>query len=84
MLRRLVVRSGRLLPEDLSIIHCPVVLTALMEDELLPDVPGQLPAVVRQIPDARLCLLHGQGHPMMWSHSDQFRAVCDLFLDGRL
>jgi valacyclovir hydrolase len=84
MLCDLARRGGRLLPDDLHDVACPVLLTALLEDELLPDVGKQLPALAQQIPDSRLLLLHGSGHPLMWSHPNQFRAVCDLFLQGKL
>ncbi len=84
MLRRLARHGGRMVPEALGLIACPVLLTALLDDELLPDVAGQLPEMACQIPDTRLVLAKGGGHPMMWSHARQFRTVCDAFLAGNL
>jgi valacyclovir hydrolase len=81
MLRRLADRGGRMAPESLNEIRCPVLLTATLDDSLLPDVGHQLADMAQQIPDARVYLVRGGDHPLMWSRADAFRRVCDLFLN---
>ncbi len=81
MLHRLAERGGRMAPERMSEILCPVLLTASFDDPLLPDVGHQLSDMGQQIPNARVYLTKGGDHPLMWSRSTEFRRVCDLFLD---
>ncbi len=81
MLRRLADRGGRLAPEALDTIRCPVLFTATLDDEMLPSVEKQIPAMAQQIPDARVYLTKGGGHPLMWSRAEEFRTVCNLFLE---
>jgi valacyclovir hydrolase len=81
MLHRLADRGGRMAPEDLGRITCPVLLTAALDDALLPDPGRQLTEMAGQIPDTRVYLTKGSGHPLMWSRAGEFRRVCDLFLE---
>jgi valacyclovir hydrolase len=81
MLHRLADRGGRMAPEELDKIPCPVLLTATLDDALLPGVGRQLPDMARQIPDARVYLTKGGDHPLMWSRAAEFRRVCDLFME---
>lgn len=61
-------------------VACPTLLTASLADPLLPDVAGQLPAMARAIPGARLTLADAGDHPLMWSRPELFRAAADAFL----
>jgi valacyclovir hydrolase len=81
LLLRIADLGDRLAPEALEAIQCPVLLTATLDDDMLPNVAGQIPSMAQQIPDARLYLTKGGGHPLMWSRPEEFRAVCDLFLE---
>ncbi len=80
LLLRIADRGGRLAPPSLETIAAPVLFTATLDDTLLPNVAAQLGSMTERIPDARLYLTKGGGHPLMWSKPDEFRAVCDLFL----
>ena len=80
-LLRIADLGGRLAPEALETIQCPVLFTATLDDDMLPDVAGQIPSMAQRIPDARIYLTKGGGHPLMWSRPEEFRAICDLFLE---
>jgi len=80
LLLRLADLDGRLAPEALETIGCPVLFTATLDDDSLPDVAVQVPSMAQRVPDARVYLTHGGAHPLMWSRPDEFRAVCELFL----
>jgi len=80
LLLRIADVGGQLAPEALETIRCPVLFTATLDDELLPNVAGQLSSMAQRMPDARVYLTRGGGHPLMWSRPEEFRAVCDLFL----
>jgi valacyclovir hydrolase len=67
----------------LNQIQCPVLLTASLEDPLLPEVCKQLMSMSRQIPNSRSFLTSDGDHPFMWSRPEEFRHVCDYFL-GRV
>jgi pimeloyl-ACP methyl ester carboxylesterase len=60
---------------------CPVLLTASLADDALPDVGKQLCAMVQALPRASLFLADAGGHPLMWSRPEVFRPVADAFLD---
>jgi len=80
LLLRMADLGGRLAPEALDAIRCPVLLSATLDDDSLPDVAGQLPSMAQRIPDARVFLTKGGAHPLMWSRPEEFRAACDAFL----
>jgi valacyclovir hydrolase len=61
-------------------INCPVLLTASLEDSMLPNVCKQLMSMSRQIPNSRSFLTGDGDHPLMWSRPEDFRHVCDYFL----
>ncbi|MBN1250073.1 MAG: alpha/beta hydrolase, partial [Anaerolineae bacterium] len=80
LMLRIAGRGGRLAPENLTAITAPVLFTATLDDTMLPQVAQQLTSMTQRIPDARLYLTKGGGHPLMWSKPDEFREVCDVFL----
>jgi len=82
MLNRQADAGGRLLDERLQEITCPVLITASLEDPLLPDVARQSAEMANIIPDARLYLSNKGQHPFMWSNPGEFRYICDWFLKG--
>jgi valacyclovir hydrolase len=84
MLHRLADRGGRMAPEVLDDILCPVLLTATLDDTMLPNVGHQLVDMARLIRNARVYLTKGGDHPLMWSQAGEFRRVCDLFLHERV
>lgn len=69
---------------DLKRLSCPVLLTGSLSDRLMPDLPGQMLAMARQIPDCRLYVATGGGHPFMWTRPEEFRRVVDFFLETAL
>ncbi len=69
---------GGRLPE----VRCPVLLTASLADDVLPDVATQVLGMARQIPECHLYLSPAGGHPLMWSRPEAFRAAADCFLQA--
>ncbi len=65
-------------------IRCPVLLSASLEDESLPQVEAQLHAMAEQIRAARLYLAQTGGHPLMWSRPEEFQREADQFLASLL
>jgi valacyclovir hydrolase len=61
-------------------IQCPVLLSASLEDESLPEVEAQVHAMARQISTRRLYLAEQGSHPLMWSRRDEFRREADDFI----
>ncbi|MBD3305798.1 alpha/beta fold hydrolase [candidate division KSB3 bacterium] len=64
----------------LTAIRCPVLLTASLRDNSLPDVANQMCRMAAQIPDSRLFLVNGGAHPLMWSRREDFLCVSEYFL----
>ncbi len=81
MIRRFSMQGGDQFRGRLAEIHCPVLLTASLSDELLPDVDWQISQMLRQIPKSQAYLCREGGHPLMWSQPDRFRQAADSFLD---
>ncbi len=67
-------------PHGLSGIRCPVLLTASLDDPLLPGVSEQIPHMAREIENSRVFLVSHGDHPLMWSRPDEFRAITHWFL----
>jgi pimeloyl-ACP methyl ester carboxylesterase len=77
---RLAARGGDWFGDQLAAIRCPVLFTASLRDEALPDVGAQLCAMARQIPHSRVFLVDAGGHPLMWRRAEDFWRVVDCFL----
>jgi pimeloyl-ACP methyl ester carboxylesterase len=81
MLLRFVKKTGGYWAKDrLGEITCPVLLTASLEDPLLPKVGKQIMSMSKQLPNSRAFLTGGGEHPLMWSRPEDFRKVVDYFL----
>ncbi len=65
-------------------IRCPVLLSASLEDENLPQMEAQLRAMAEQIWASRVYLAPTGGHPLMWSRPDEFQREADPFLASLL
>ena len=61
-------------------VRCPVLLTASLADEMLPDPGSQLEHMLRQMPQGRGVLFPSGSHPLMWSRPADFRWAADAFL----
>ena len=61
-------------------IRCPVLLSASLEDEMLPEVETQIRAMSAQIEGSQVYLAQKGSHPLMWNRPDEFRRVADGFL----
>jgi valacyclovir hydrolase len=69
------VLSGRL-----GAVRCPVLFTASIRDEVLPDLDSQILGMVRETAGGRLVLTDRGTHPLMWSRPNEFRWAADCFL----
>ncbi len=65
-------------------IRCPVLLSASLEDENLPQVEAQLRSMAGQIGASRVYLAQTGGHPLMWNRPDEFQREADHFLENLL
>ncbi len=81
LLLELADRGGQLLDSRLERIRCPVLFTASLRDEVLPDVERQVRAMARQVADSRVFFSDEGTHPLMWSRPQEFRRAADRFLD---
>jgi pimeloyl-ACP methyl ester carboxylesterase len=72
--------GGDMFGGALSKITCPVLFTASLADELLPDCGSQILAMLAQVQGSRAFLLREGAHPLMWSRPRQFRGAALAFL----
>lgn len=79
LLLRLADQDGRWFDSRLDTIACPVLLTASLGDDLIPDAGAQLLELGRRLPAGRVYFHHSGGHPLMWSQPDTFRRLADWF-----
>ena len=82
LLLRLAARGGDYFGGRLRQIQCPVLFTASLHDDLLPEVGPQLCAMVEQVNDSRLFLVREGTHPLMWSRPGDFRRAATCFLNA--
>ena len=81
LMRRLAAAGGvDVLQGRLGHVGCPVLLTASLRDEILPDLDAQLLEMVRATAGSRLVLMDRGTHPLMWSRPNEFRWAADCFL----
>ena len=80
LLLRFGERGGKWFDGRLSRIQCPVLFTASLADDLLPDVGAQVCHMAMEVKDSRVFFTNTGGHPLMWSRPVVFRAVADCFL----
>jgi valacyclovir hydrolase len=65
-------------------IRCPVLLTASLCDQSLPDVGRQACTMAEKIPTSRLLLVNKGDHPLMWSQREDFLHLSEYFLKRAL
>ena len=64
----------------LSEVRCPVLFTASLKDNVLPDVEQQICRMAQQISGSRVFFVNDGSHPMMWSRREDFLYVSQVFL----
>lgn len=82
MLTRFAGLGGDPFAGRLPDVQCPVLLTASVTDELLPDAMRQVRHMVRQIPRGRALFFAGGSHPSIWSRAADFRRAASSFLSS--
>jgi pimeloyl-ACP methyl ester carboxylesterase len=80
LLLRIAEGSGDWAGGRLKAISCPVLLTASLRDQSLPDVREQIGHMVEQIPKGTAFLVNEGDHPFMWSNPEYFRRMSNCFL----
>ncbi len=80
LMLRLADEDGRFFRQDLAGIRCPVLFTASLTDDLIPDAGEAALRMARQIPDSQVFLVNAGSHPLMGSRPVEFRAAADSFL----
>jgi pimeloyl-ACP methyl ester carboxylesterase len=61
-------------------ITCPTLFSASLSDTLLPNIGVEVVSMAAQVTGSQAFLYQGGSHPLMFSATDIFRAVADLFL----
>ncbi len=84
LMLRFGAAGGRWFDGRLGEIECPVLLTASLTDDMLPDVSAQVCHMAMEIADSRVFFSRSGGHPLMWSRPEMFRDVADCFLKSLL
>ena len=80
LLLRLAQRGGDWFGGRLGEVRCPVLFTASLRDDALPDVAQQVCGMARQVCGSRVFFASEGGHPLMWSHPEDLRRAVDCFL----
>ncbi len=75
-------RSGDLFEGRLKEIACPVLFTASLLDDLIPDIGGQVLKMAAQVGSSQVFFANQGGHPLMWSSPSLFRRISDFFIDN--
>jgi pimeloyl-ACP methyl ester carboxylesterase len=82
MIRRFAATGGDWFNGRLAEIQCPVLFSASLRDELLLDVGRQVCQMALQVKDSQVFLTSEGGHPLMWSHGEEFRRAADCFFSA--
>jgi valacyclovir hydrolase len=65
--------------DSLEEVECPVLLTALEEDDMIPRAADKIKLVHDLLPNSELHVFHKGKHPAMLSHKKRYRKlVCDF------
>ncbi len=64
----------------LAEIKCLVLLMGSLADDLMPNLPAQIIAVARQIPECSVYFCATGAHALMWTRPEHFRRAADCFL----
>ena len=81
MIRSVVDGGGRCCSARLQDIGCPVLLTYAEGDSFIPDAAAVAEETAAGIPDCRLLLEPGGGHPLIWTKPAAFYGAADGFLN---
>lgn len=86
-LRRIADRGGYEVPDFvLNSIPCPVLLSGSLHDAFTPGLAQEFARISALVPDCGIHLAgesghpYGEEHPWMWTASDSFRQIADIFL----
>ncbi len=82
LLRDFARYGGHMYSGRLAQITCPVLFTASLSDQMLPDVGPQTLQMVSQVPRSQVFLTQDGDHPLMWSRPNEFRRVAGSFLEA--
>lgn len=83
-LLRFVENDGNPFKGRLKNIRCPVLLTASLNDGLVPGLENHALQMAKRIRDCRAFLVSTEDHPLMWNRPDEFRRISRTFLAGHL
>jgi pimeloyl-ACP methyl ester carboxylesterase len=80
LLLRLANRGGDWLRGRLPQVRCPVLFTASLRDQLVPNAAADCARMAARLPGSEVFLVNAGWHPLMWSQPTAFRRVVDGFL----
>lgn len=66
----------------LNQIKCPVLFIGSLNDEFISNIGESMMRMTSQIEDSRLVLLNKGGHPAIWTCSDEFRQMTNMFINN--
>jgi len=64
----------------LNEVSCPVLFTAALADHMIEHIEEGVCEAARQIKHAKVVLVSGGAHPLMWSHPELFRREAMRFI----
>lgn len=82
MLLRFVEAGGDHFKGRLDEIGCPVLFTASLRDQSLPEIAAQTCRMAEHVANSQVFLVNGGDHPLVWTRPAEFRRAADMFLQG--
>jgi len=76
-------QKGNFFRGKLKEIKSPVLLTGALENKIIPQIELRMGRVARQIPDCKLVLFPGGGHPLCTTENSNFRKLITTFIHER-
>jgi len=80
MLLAFASQSGNWAGGRLSEITCPALLTGSLQDQLLPQIGESSLKIAAEIPNSRIYLTNAGNHALIWTASNDFFDIVELFL----
>jgi valacyclovir hydrolase len=84
LLLRLEKAGNSWVKNGLSKIQCPVLFSASLEDESVPNAGEQVLSMARKVNNCQVFFTNHGNHPLMWSKEKDFRNIADLFLKNQI
>jgi pimeloyl-ACP methyl ester carboxylesterase len=81
MLLKFAEKGGDWAEDRLGEVNCPVLLTGSKLDDSIPHLVRDYSVIAEAIADCSLYINNSGDHPFMWTAPQDFRSICDYFLN---